>query len=133
MARHIKDSERDPMNWSRQWKKSSNQTKQRNYVRKAPAHVRTTLVAGHLSKDLREKHKRRGMRIRQGDTVKIMRGQFKGKTGKVDRIDTKKARIHISGIGKTKKDGGKVLYPIRASNIMITDLNLNDKKRIKTK
>jgi large subunit ribosomal protein L24 len=119
------------MKWSVAWKKSTTQGKQRKYARNAPAHIRTKLIKGHLSKELKTKHKKRSLRIKQGDTVKIMRGSFKGKTGKVDRVDTKKSKVFVNGIERVKKDGSKTLYPITPSNILITVINLNDKKRIK--
>ncbi len=59
-----------------------------------------------------------------------MRGTFKGKTGKVERIDLKKLRAYITGIEFVKRDGGKALYPIRASNLLLQDLNLTDKRRL---
>jgi ribosomal protein uL24 len=71
------------------------------------------------------------MRVIKGDTVKIMIGGLKGKTGKVERIDTKKSRVYITGIEILKKDGSKALYPIKPSNLMIQELNLGDKRRLK--
>ena len=58
---------------------------------------------------------------------------FKGKTGKVDKIDAKRERVYIQGVELAKKDGGKMLYPLHPSNIMITELFLDDKRRFKRK
>ena len=84
----------------------------------------------HLSKELRGKYKKRNITIRKGDSVKVLRGQFKGKTGKIDRVEIKKSKVYITGIEVVKKDGTKALYPIHPSNLVITDLNLEDKKRM---
>ncbi|MBW2973264.1 50S ribosomal protein L24 [Candidatus Woesearchaeota archaeon] len=121
------------MKWSSAWKSSKQPTKQRKYARNAPKHVRSKQLSSHLSADLRKKHGKRSMRIRNGDKVKVMIGNFKGKTGKVERVDTKKQRIYITGIELLKKDGSKTLYPIKASNIMIQELDLSDKRRLKKK
>ena len=58
-----------------------------------------------------------------------MKGQFKGKVGEVERVDMKNIKIIIQGIENIKKDGTKVNYPVDPSNLMITELKLDDKKR----
>jgi large subunit ribosomal protein L24 len=85
----------------------------------------------HLSKELRKKYGKRAVGARRWDKVKIMRGQFKKKTGKIERVDLKKSKVYITGIEIIKKDGTKTLYPIHPSNLIITDLYLDDKKRVK--
>jgi len=62
----------------------------------------------------------------KGDTVKVMRGEFKGHVGKVRSVDVKKGRIEIEGVVITKVDGKKVPRPVHASNVIITKLNLTD-------
>ena len=114
---------------SKSWKRSKQPRKQRKYRYNAPLHIKQKFMKTHLSKELREKHKTRSLILRKGDKVKIERGQFKNKTGSVDRIDLKKEKIQISGIEVLKKDGTKAFYPINPSNLTITELNLEDKKR----
>jgi len=58
-----------------------------------------------------------------------MRGQFKGKTGLVEKVDMRNIKIHVNGAENIKKDGSKAAYPISPSNLMITELKLEDKKR----
>ncbi|MFH0798096.1 MAG: 50S ribosomal protein L24 [Candidatus Woesearchaeota archaeon] len=117
---------------SKSWNRSVQPRKQRKFVHNAPLHIKPKIMLiSTLSKELRKKHNKRNMRLRKGDTVKIMRGQFKGKKGKVDEIETKKDKIYIEGIEHIKKDGTKAFYPLKASNLMITELNLDDKKRKK--
>ena len=65
----------------------------------------------------------------KGDKVKVLRGQHKGKEGKVERVGLKASKIYITGIDTAKKDGTKELVPINPTNIVITELTLNDKKR----
>ena len=45
----------------------------------------------------------------------------------IHNIKTKK--LYIENIELQKKDGTKTQYPIHHSNVMITELNLKDKKR----
>ncbi len=117
------------MNWNTNWTGSRKPRKQRNYVRNAPLHVKTTLLGSHLSKELRLKLKQRSLRVRKGDKVKVMRGQHKGKTGTVDRINTKRMKVYITGVEFIKKDGSKAMYPIQPSNLMIQELQ-TDKRRL---
>lgn len=60
-----------------------------------------------------------------------MRGQYKGKTGKVESVNTQELRILITGIEQPKKDGTKSKYPFKPSNLMIEELDLSDKRRMK--
>ncbi len=119
----------EKMKFSTTWKKSKKPRKQRNYRENAPLHIKGKFMKAHLSENLRQKHGKRTFRIRKGDRVKIMKGQFKGKTGKVESVDIKKGRIFIEGVEIQKKDGTKVKYPIVPSKIMIMELNLDDKMR----
>lgn len=116
--------------WSKTWKESKKPRKQRLYVYKAPAHVRGSFLSSHLSPELRKKHNMRSLRIRKGDKVKVMTGQFKGKTGKVELVDSKKLKVFVTGIELVKKDGAKIQFGIHPSNLMITELEIADKKRL---
>jgi len=115
--------------FSRSWKSSGLPRKQRKYRYKAPLHLRSKMLGSHLSKDLRQKYGRRAMRVRKGDRVRVMVGQFRKKEGKVTRVDTKKQKIYIENVEVAKKDGSKAFYPVNASNVMIIELNMDDKKR----
>ena len=119
------------IDFSKSWKNSSKPRKQRKYRLNAPLHIKQKFVHAHISKDLRKKHGRRSISLRKGDKVKIMRGQFKKHEGKVEKVDLKKARIFVNGVELTKKDGSKKLLALHPSNIMVTELNLDDKLRQK--
>ena len=119
------------MKFSIKWKKSKKPKKQRLYRSRAPLHIKQKFVAAHLSKELRKKYYTRSLALKRGDKVKILRGQFKGKSGSVDEIDLKSEKVMINGIEIAKKDGSKTRYPINVSNLMITDLKLDDKMRQK--
>lgn len=117
--------------WSKTWRLSRLPRKQRKYAVNAPLHVQHRLMGAHLSKDLRKKYGVRSISLRKGDKIKVMRGKFRGHTGEVDRVDLKGSTAYITGVEVTRRDGSKVVPPIKASKLMITDLNLNDKRRLK--
>lgn len=113
----------------RSWKSSVQPRKQRKYRFNLPLHTRRKQLGCHLSKELRAKYHRRSMPLRSGDKVKVLRGVFRGTTGKIDRIDVKAAKVYVAGIELIKKDGSKAFPPIDPSNLLITDLQLGDKRR----
>jgi large subunit ribosomal protein L24 len=115
--------------FSKQWKGSSQPRKQRKYLANAPIHIKRKFLSINLSKDLRKKQETRNIEVRVGDKVKVMRGKFKKKEGKVTKILTKLGKIYIERIQIDKKDGSKVDVPFRASNLQIIELNMDDKKR----
>ena len=115
--------------WSKTWKNSKLPKKQHKYRANAPLHVKSKFLASTLSKELREKHKRRNIRVIVGDKIKILRGDNKGKTGKVEKVDVKTTKIYVTGIDVTKRDGSKANKALNPSNIMITELSIKDKKR----
>lgn len=118
------------MAWSSSWKGSVKPGKQRMYVRIAPLHIKRGFLAAHLSKELRTKQKIRSMPLRTGDKVIVLRGQFRKKTGKVESVDLRRTKVYITGIESTKKDGSKASYPLHPSNLMITELDTSDKRRL---
>jgi large subunit ribosomal protein L24 len=82
-----------------------------------------------LSKDLKGKYHCKSIRVIEGDSVKVLRGEFKGIEGKVTRVSTEKRGIAIEGIKREKLKGGNVDIFIHPSNVIITSLNLEDKWR----
>ena len=118
--------------FSKHWKESKQPRKQRKYLANAPLHIKRKLLSANLSKDLRKKYNKRNIPVVKGDTVKIMRGKFKDKTGKITEVNTGTSKIKIEGIMVKKQDGSKANIKMQPSNVQIIELNLNDKKRMKT-
>ena len=116
--------------FSTSWKASKQPRKQRKFIANAPLHLKRKMLSSNLSKPLREKHKIRNIELRKGDKVLIMQGKFKKKQGKVIEIKTKLLKVYIEGIQIKKTDGSKVNVPLKASNLQIIELNLDDKKRM---
>jgi large subunit ribosomal protein L24 len=109
--------------------KTKSPKKQRLANHVAPLHKKGKLFSVHLSKELRKKYNKRNIRARKGDKVKILRGNFKSKEGKIASVNLKKGKLFIEGVETIKKDGTKVQKSFRPSNLIITSLNEDDKKR----
>lgn len=118
--------------WCNNWNTSVKPRKQRKYIYNAPLHIRKKLVSSHLSKELIKKYGIRSLPLRKGDKVIIAKGQFKKLSGKVEKINLKKLRVFVENIKIEKNDGTMAMYPLSASNLIITALNLEDKKRIES-
>ncbi len=110
--------------------KSKKPRKQRKYIRTASIHERRKMMSSHLSEELMKEHSRRNSPVRKGDEVSIMRGKFRGKTGKISKVDLKKYKTYIEGIKIRKTDGTERQAPIHPSNLKIIKLNLEDKRRV---
>jgi large subunit ribosomal protein L24 len=110
---------------------SGQRRKQREYRFTAPMHVRQKFTHSHISKDLAKKLgiKKQATQIHKGDTVKVMVGSSKGKTGKVNEVEMRRGVVMIDGISRKNSKGKELPIPIRASNVYITDMDLTDKLR----
>lgn len=117
--------------FSKKWVGSKQPRKQRKYRYNAPMHVRQKLVSAHLDKMLRKEHGKRSLTVRKGDEVKIMTGQFRGTRGKVSRVDLKALKVYVEHAKVKKVSGQEVETAIDPSNVMITKLELDDKRRRK--
>ncbi len=117
--------------FSIQWIKSIQPRKQRKYRFNAPAHIRSKFMAVRLVKELQKKYETRSLRVRKGDKVKILRGTFKGHAGTVEKVIAIREQVFVSGAENVKKDGGKVPYPIHPSNLLLTTIVTDDKRRFK--
>jgi len=115
--------------WSSKWRRSVQPRKQRKFRANAPLHVARKFMRVRLAKDLKQKYGKRNFSVRNGDSVKIMRGEYKGKLLKVGIVDIKHRLVYLENLFLTKKDGNKVQIGIQPSNLMIMSLNLDDKRR----
>ena len=111
--------------------KSIRPGKQRKELFNAPLHKKRKWIASHLEENLLLKYDRRSIPVVKGDTVKVMRGSFKGHEDKIAHVNIKKRYVEIEGLTTTKADGKKIARPLHASNLLITKLNLTDKWRRK--
>ncbi len=119
--------------WSKSWVSSKDSSKQRKYRYNAPLHIKSKFLRVTLSEKLRKEYKKRNIRVKVGDIVKVMRGDFKGKTGTVTKVDVKKGKVFSDKIVRRKANGEEVLVPLEPSNLMIIELDVSDSRRFKKK
>jgi large subunit ribosomal protein L24 len=91
-----------------------------------------------------------GMKIRTDDTVKVISGKDRGKTGRVLRTDPARQRVYVEGMNVQKRHtrprslrdtqraqelGGIVEAegPIHVSNVMLIDPKTGDPTRVAVK
>ncbi len=110
---------------------SINPGKQRRDLFNAPLHKKRKWIAAHLEENLLLKYDKRALPVIKGDTIRVMRGSFRGHEDKVVKINVKKHSLEIEGITMSKADGNKIAKPVHPSNVLITKLNLTDKWRRK--
>ncbi|MEM3573122.1 MAG: 50S ribosomal protein L24 [Nitrososphaeria archaeon] len=108
---------------------STKPSKVRKRVLNAPWHIKNKMLNARLSDELRLKYGVKTVRVRKGDSVKIVRGEFAGVEGKVTSVDLKTGRITVEGVFRENIRGEQVPVKIHASKIIITSLNLEDKLR----
>jgi large subunit ribosomal protein L24 len=84
------------------------------------------------------------MRVTKGDTVRVMRGDDRGKEGKVLRIFPKTGRVLVEGVNIVKKHRRartadeksgitEAPAPVHASNLMLLDASTAEPTRTKAR
>lgn len=110
---------------------SSSRSKSRKAHFTAPSSVRRVIMSAPLSKELREKYNVRALPIRRDDVVQVVRGSHKGREGKVTSVYRLKFAVQIEKLTKEKASGAGIPLNLAASNLVITELKLdNDRKAI---
>jgi large subunit ribosomal protein L24 len=112
------------------WNSSKQPRKQVKFRANAPAHIKRTFMGSLLDKSLREKYGRRTIEVKKGDEVKIMRGKFKGKQGKVGQVDIKNTRLQVEGVQRSKRGGEKLITWFHPSKVKIIVLDDKDSRRL---
>jgi len=82
-----------------------------------------------LSTDLKAKYASNSVRVRPGDSVKLVRGEYAGVEGKIQKVFPQEGRITVEGVTREKIAGGTTPLRIHTSNVVVTGLNLDDKFR----
>lgn len=91
----------------------------------------------HLSNDLSEKYGIKKFGVRKGDLVKIIKGDshkdeklnIVGKEAKVVKVLRKNNKIIVENVNIAKADGKMKPRKLDPSSLIITKLDLDDKKR----
>jgi large subunit ribosomal protein L24 len=101
----------------------------KNTIINIKKHITDKNIRSPLADTLRDEYHKRNARVIKGDTVKVLRGEYKNVEGKVEKVKTNRSTLLIEGIQREASKGGKVKVQIQSSNVMITSLNLQDKQR----
>jgi ribosomal protein uL24 len=108
-------------------------SKQRKRMATGVYHTKRRLLVAPLDKAMEKEVAKKKAVLRKGDTVKIMVGKNKGKTSTVSKVNYDKGMIYLKDIKVTNSRGQEKSTPINASNLLITNLVLTDKKRFPKK
>ena len=100
-----------------------------NQIYRASLRTRSNQLGSALSKDLQKKYGKRSIRVVEGDTIKVVRGEYKDVDGKVAHVSTQANSVAIEGIKKEKGQGDKFDVLIHTSNVVVTALNTDDSWR----
>ncbi len=95
----------------------------------APLHKKRKWISSHLAENLLLKYDRRSLPVVKGDTVKVMRGNYRGHEDKISKVNVRDQTVEIEGVTITTAKGTKIAKPIHASTLLITKLNVTDKWR----
>jgi len=77
-------------------------------------------MSASLAKELRDKYHYRSLPIRKDDEVKVVRGTYKGREGKITSVYRKKFVIYIEKLTREKANGATVNIGIHPSKVVIT-------------
>ena len=105
---------------------STQPRKERKTLYNLPAHANRARIASHLDETLLLKYNTRSATLRKGDTVRVLRGEYAGTTGKVIEVNTRTRKVTVDGVTVTKADASQKPRPLDPSNLVITKLNLED-------
>jgi len=107
-------------------------TKMRNAQMYRATHAaRSSQMSSPLSNDLQKRYAVKSIRVVKGDTVRVVRGEYRGVDGKVAQVKTSASKVTIEGIKKEKTRGDKYDAFVHTSNLVITDVNTEDPWRVK--
>ncbi|CAL1704708.1 unnamed protein product [Somion occarium] len=86
-------------------------------------------MSSALAKELRAKYNTRSLPVRKDDEVRIVRGKYKGREGKVTQVYRKKWVIHVDRVQRDKSNGASTPIGIHPSNVIITTIKLDKDRR----
>jgi large subunit ribosomal protein L26e len=108
---------------------SSSRRKSRKAHFSAPSSIRRKIMSSALSKELRAKYNARSLPVRKDDEVRIVRGKYKGREGKVTQVYRKKWVIHVDRVQRDKSNGSTAPIGIHPSNVVVTTIKLDKDRR----
>ena len=92
----------------------------------ADSESKRRFMSAMVSKELRSSLGIRSLPIRKDDEVQIVRGDFKGREGRVTTVYRLKNVIHVERVQREKQNGAPVPVGIHPSNCIITKPKLDN-------
>jgi len=111
--------------------KSKEPGKQRKYDANLKLHKKHDALSAHLSSELRKKYNRRSLPLRKGDKAVVISGSLKGTKGEIVRVDLNKQKVFMDTVTIKDRSGKQVLKALKASNLVLTHIEITDKARQK--
>ena len=107
---------------------ASQARKVRKHYFNATKEEKHVALSAPLSKELQTTHGIKRLPVRRDDEVKVVRGQYKQREGRVVAVKLRSMRINVESVTKQKINNENVYIPIHPSNVVITKLKM-DKHR----
>jgi large subunit ribosomal protein L24 len=101
----------------------------KSFAKQATRERALKLARAMLSGDLKAKYTTNSIRVRPGDSVKLVRGEYAGVEGKIQKVFPSEGRVTVEGVTREKIAGGTTPLRIHTSNLVVTGINLEDKLR----
>merc|ERR1711981_1155680 len=113
------------------WNKkvSASRRKARKAHFSAPSSERRILMSASLSNELRQKHNVRSLPLRKDDEVEVMRGFFKGRSGRIVSCYRRKFIVHVDRITREKANGATVHVGIHPSKVQIVKIKMHKDRK----
>ena len=102
-------------------------TKMRNkQIYYATMKTASAQLSSLLSENLRKKYGKKSVRVVEGDSVKVIRGEFTGVDGKVTKVSSSDNGLTIEGVKKEKLKGEKydVFIPVSYTHLTLPTILL---------
>lgn len=83
-------------------------------------------MSSRLSKDLISQYGFKSFPVKRGDNVYVLTGDFKGKSGYVNRVARRDYKVYVDSCEKFSSSGKKVPVGIDASNLRIVEFSMEE-------
>lgn len=92
-------------------------------------HLTYKSCAVRLGRELRAKYGFRNLPVKVGDRVIIIKGDYKGVEGDVNRVSRGRGRVYVSGVYRENARGEQRLIPIPVNSVILIKVDEKDKWR----
>lgn len=96
--------------------------KQRKAIYSSALHTMRKYLHAHLSKELRTAMGKRSVLAAKGDGVKVLKGKFKGVSGKINGVNLKTGFVTIEGMMVKRQNGKEIPATLRPNQFIITEI-----------